>query len=209
VKGLLSDTIDFRGEVLAVKARIRLLRSFDQISHQYQGYTLVIGERGDPESATRVAVGPAAHAKHQFRIGDVVSGKGEPVADPRTEWAQLYKVSGLKVERRGPEGESRPPDPDGGIAPPLEVYRANGHRRLDARTCASKCVCCPWGLTMATEMIIDQWNPSKKRWRFETHCYGPKGCPRYKAGPPRRVQGRKRYMVWIDDDVEREEDGDE
>ena len=34
--------VSFRGEVLAVKARIRLLRSFDQISHQYQGFTLVI-----------------------------------------------------------------------------------------------------------------------------------------------------------------------
>ena len=126
----MSDTVDFKGEVLAVKGRIRLLRSFDQISHQYQGYTLVIGKQGDPESVIRVAVGPAAHAKHQFRIGDVVSGKGQPVADPRTEWAQLYKVSGLKLERRGPEGENRPPDPDGGIAPPLEVYRANGHRRV-------------------------------------------------------------------------------
>src|ERR1700730_551698 len=37
-----SGGVCFRGEVVAVKARIRLIRSFDQISHQYRGYTLVI-----------------------------------------------------------------------------------------------------------------------------------------------------------------------
>jgi hypothetical protein len=43
-----------------------------------------------------------------------------------------------------------------------------------------------------------------KLWRFETHCYGPRDCPRYLAGKPYRVQGRKPDMVWVDDDVERE-----
>ena len=38
-----SDTIDFKGEVLAAKGRIRLLRSFDQVSHHYRGYTFLIG----------------------------------------------------------------------------------------------------------------------------------------------------------------------
>ncbi len=41
------------------------------------------------------------------------------------------------------------------------------------------------------------------KWRFETHCYGPRGCPRYKAGPAYRVPGRKPGMVYVDDDVER------
>jgi len=61
---------------------------------------------------------------------------------------------------------------------------------------------------MATEIILDHWNPSNTKWRFETHCYGPRGCPRYKPGPPRRVPGRKPGMVWVDDDVEREERGE-
>jgi hypothetical protein len=56
---------------------------------------------------------------------------------------------------------------------------------------------------MPTEITIDQWNPSKKRWRFETHCYGPRDCPRYRPGKPYRVQGRKSWMLWVDDDVER------
>ena len=200
-----SGGVCFRGEVVAVKARIRLIRSFDQISHQYQGYTLVIAA-GDTEAPKilRVAIGPAAHLEHQFRIGDVVSGKAQPVPNPNQEWATLYKTSGLKVERRGLAQQDRPPDPEGGIASPLEVYRDNGHRRLDPRICQTQCPRCPWGLTMATEIIVDHWNPSKKRWRFETHCYGPRDCPRYRAGAPRKVPGRKPGMVWIDNDIERE-----
>jgi hypothetical protein len=199
--------VPFRGEVVAVKARIRLLRSFDQISHQYQGYTLVLASEGSPD-VLRIAIGPAAHAKFQFRFGDIISGQGHPVADPEQEWANLYKASRLVAERRGPAEQDRPADPEGGIAPPLETYRANGHRRLDPRTCQTQCARCPWGLTMVTEIIIDQWNPSNKRWRTETHCYGPRDCPRYRAGKARTVQGRKPGMVWVDDDVEREMESD-
>jgi hypothetical protein len=199
--------VEFEGEVAAVKARIRLIRSFDQISHQYQGYTLVIAAPGSPEAPLRIGIGPGAHAKHQFRIGDVVSGRAYPVEHPNREWATYHKASGLKVERHGPAAENRPPDPDGGIAAPLEVYRENGHRRLDPRTCNTHCVACPWGLTMATEIIVDHWQPWKKRWRTETHCYGPSDCPRYRAGAARRIPGRKAGMVWVDNDVEREEEG--
>jgi hypothetical protein len=198
------DAISFHGQVIAVKARIRSIRSFDQISHQYQGYTLVLAGLNPELGVARVAIGPAAHAKHQFRIGDVISGKAWPVADPRLEWATLYRASGLKVESRGPKEQARPADPDGGIAAPLEVYRVNGHRRLDPHTCQAKCSRCPWGLTMPTEIIVDQWNPSKVRWRMETHCYGPRDCPRYRAGAARKVPGRKPGMVWVDNDVERE-----
>jgi hypothetical protein len=198
------EAISFQGQVIAVKARIRLIRSFDQISHQYQGYTLVLAGLNPEPSVVRVAIGPAAHAKLQFRIGDVISGKAQPVPDPRLEWATLYKASGLKVESRGPTEQARPADPDGGIAAPLEEYRVNGHRRLDPHTCQAKCFQCPWGLTMPTEIIVDQWNPSKVRWRMETHCYGPRDCPRYRAGAARKVPGRKPGMVWVDNDVERE-----
>ena len=50
-------------------------------------------------------------------------------------------------------------------------------------------------------------NPSKKKHRFETHCYGPKSCPKYKAGRPYRVPGRNPGMIYIDDDVERANNG--
>ncbi len=54
------DKVHFQGAVTSVKARIRLLRSFDQIpSHQYQSYTLLIdGEvGGQSRTGIRIAVG--------------------------------------------------------------------------------------------------------------------------------------------------------
>jgi hypothetical protein len=70
---------------------------------------------------------------------------------------------------------------------------------VTARTFATKCSTCLWGCEMAVEMIIDHWNPSKKRYRRETFCYGPKSCPLYKAGPTRKVPGRK-GMSWEEED---------
>jgi hypothetical protein len=61
---------------------------------------------------------------------------------------------------------------------------------------------------MPTQIILDHWNPSVVKWRFETHCYGPQGCPRYKSGPAYRVPGRSSGMVYVDDDVERKARGD-
>ena len=52
---------------------------------------------------------------------------------------------------------------------------------------------------MPVEMIIDHWNPGPKRYRFETICYGPKSCGFYKAGPMRKVPGR-RGMSWEEED---------
>jgi hypothetical protein len=190
--------VRFAGRVAAVKPRIGLHRSFDQVWHSYRGHVLVL------EDGPRVAVGPAAHDRHRFRIGDVVEGEGEPVPQPRAEWAELYRVRRLRIVSRGPEAEDRPPDPDGGIAPTLEEYRARGHRRLDPRTHERSCQACPFGAVMPTEIIVDQWQPWKKRWRVETHCYGPRDCPRYRPGRPRSVPGRKAGMVFVDDDVERE-----
>lgn len=203
------EKTSFQGTIISVKARIRLLRSFDQIpTHQYQGYTLILdGEvDGEPRPQFKIAIGPKAHEEHQFRIGDKISGMAIPVSDPETEWAEFYKVSALKLLER-PQPGDLPPNPDGGVAPSLEKYREHGHFRLQKQTCETACLRCPFGLIMATQITLDHWNPSKVKWRFETHCYGPRDCPRYKSGPPYRVPGRKSGMVYIDDDVERAEQG--
>ena len=56
---------------------------------------------------------------------------------------------------------------------------------------------------MPVEMIIDHWNPSQKRYRFETFCYGPKSCFLYRA--TRKVPGRKGMSYteedWVDEDA--------
>ena len=203
--------IDWRGKVLSVQPRIRLTRSFDQRSHSYLGYVLrVQGEQDGQVRGCVVAIGKAAQAKHGFRVGDEVAGKGRKIADERMETAELYKVSGLKLLARE-EGaaldESNGDDSPPFLGPPptLEVYRARGHRRLAARTYATKCTCCIWGCEMPVEMIIDHWNPTNTRYRRETFCYGPKSCSSYAAGPTRKVPGRRGMSYeeedWIDEDA--------
>jgi len=61
------------------------------------------------------------------------------------------------------------------------------------------------GCRMPVEMIIDQWNPSRRRYRTETFCYGPLSCPLYQPGPARTVPGRRGMTYteedWVDDEA--------
>ncbi len=200
-----SAKITWSGQVVAIQPRIRLLRSFDQRSHVYQGYVLrIAGAIGGDERPFSVAIGEAAQAKHQIRAGDRLAGESLRVADPRTEVAEFYKVSTLKVVARDPDTRGDAP-PWLGVPVPLPTYLERGHRRLDARTYECKCATCVWGCMMAVEIVVDHWNPSKKRCRFETFCYGPVACPRYRAGPTRKVPGRNGMSYeepdWIDADA--------
>ena len=193
------------GRLVAIQPRIRLMRSFDERHHSYQGYVLRIdGICEDENSEFQIAIGKAAHEKHQFRAGMKVSGLAIPVLDPRLETAGFYKTSSLKV-MKDIEGEPSTESSSHGLPPDLETYRSRGHRRLDTRTYESKCSTCIWGCRMPVEMIIDHWNPSRKRYRFETFCYGPKSCPIYRAGPTRKVPGRKGMSYteedWVDEDA--------
>ena len=91
----MAEKIGWRGEIVGVQPRIRLLRSFDQRSHTYLGYVLQIrGEVGGVERAFFVAIGKGAQAKHRFQAGCVVSGLCAPVPDSRLEAAEFYKTSG-------------------------------------------------------------------------------------------------------------------
>jgi len=194
-----AEKVPWHGILTAVQPRIRLTRSFDQRSHTYQGYVLrVAGWLGSEQREFLIAVGKGAHDKHQFRLGDETSGEGLPVADPRLETAELYRVSKLEIHSRGPE-TTKKPAPWHGVPPPLPVYRERGHRRLSARTYETKCSSCIWGCQMAVEMIIDQWNPGQRRYRTETFCYGPLSCPFYKPGRTRKVPGRS-GMTWEEED---------
>ena len=194
------ETLSWSGVVVAVQPRIRLTRSYDQRTHTYQGYLLRLeGRIGDEDRVFTIGVGKGAHKKHQFQIDDQVSGVGHYVLDEELEIAELYKVSKLEVSRGVAKEDSKKPPPWLGVPPELEVYRARGHRRLAAQTYELKCTTCIWGCLMPVEMIIDQWNPRKRRYRTETFCYGPKSCRFYKAGPTRKVPGR-RGMSWEEED---------
>ena len=191
--------VPWSGKIISVQPRIRLTRSFDQRTHSYLGYTLTIQGSVDGEERTfTVGIGKEAQAKHEFKAGEVVSGKSEEVQDPRSDVSEYYKTSELRMVEKGTEQGGFGP-PWRGVPPVLEVYRGRGHRRLDPRTYESKCRVCIWGCRMPVEMIIDQWNPRKKKYRFETFCYGPKSCPFYKAGATRKVPGRQ-GMIWVEGD---------
>ena len=189
----------WQGEVVSVQPRIRLSRSFDERSHSYLGYVLWLRGTLDGESKDfSVAVGKGAHEKHQFHVGDQISGKSVSVSDTNLEIADVYKTSALTVLAQGeePAGDS-PPYID--VPPPLEAYRERGHRWLAAVTYAKRCLTCIWGCEMPVEMIVDHWNPSVRRYRRETFCYGPKSCSLYKSGPTRKIPGRK-GMTWEEED---------
>jgi len=200
-----AEKVAWSGRLVGVQPRIRLLRSFDQRQHSYHGYVLRIdGTCGGEAGEFLIAVGKGAHRKHRFRAGMELSDQSVPVGDPRLEVAGFYRTSGIKVSK-DVEGEPPAGPPFLGVPPGLPTYRARGHRRLDARTYAAKCTACIWGCRMPVEMILDHWDLSQKRYRFETFCYGPKSCPLYRAGPTRKVPGRKGMSYteedWVDEDA--------
>lgn len=188
----------FNGTIISIQPRIRLTRSFDESSHTYLGYAITLkGELDNARVTFSVGIGKAAHSKHQFKVNDIISGECVPVPDPDTDPVEYYKVSKLKVISQGAIiNDSSPWEL---VPPALEVYRERGHRRLAARTYEVFCSSCMWGCRMPVEIIIDNWNPSKKKYRFETFCYGPLNCKLYKAGPNRRVEGRN-GMVYVEED---------
>ncbi len=197
--------LDWRGQITSVQPRFRLLRSFDQRNHTYLGYALrVLGTIDGEHREAWIGVGPAAHEKHRFEVGQQASGRAQAVVDPRTEPVEFYKVAGVVVEARDGSPTSAPPWQ--GIAPPIEVYRGRGPRRLAARTYASAaCSSCIWGARMPVEIVVDHWNPDQKRYRFETFCYGPKSCGLYRPGPTRKVPGRRGMTYEEEDWIDAEE----
>ena len=94
--------ISFKGIMLSVQPRIRLIRSFDERSHNYLGYSLFIRGLIDDEREFSVGIGKAAQKKHQFCVGEEITGKEcVPVADDRLEPVEFYKASKLKKTGTG------------------------------------------------------------------------------------------------------------
>jgi hypothetical protein len=193
------DKSNFKGTITSIQPRIRLTRSFDEASHTYLGYAIKIaGTIDDEETTFSIGIGKAAQAKFNLKVNDVISGECLPVPDPDMEPVDYYKVARLKIISRGEKGSLSAPWEL--IPPELEVYRERGHRRLAARTYDTKCFTCMWGVRMPVEIIVDNWNPrGRRKYRFETFCYGPLSCKLYKAGPNRKVEGRK-GMVYVEED---------
>lgn len=194
------DKLIFTGKIISIQPRIRLTRSFDEASLTYLGYAITLdGELDNVNTTFSVGIGKAAHAKHQFKVNDVISGECVPVPDPDLEPVDYYKVSKLKFITQSAT-ISNTSSPWELVPLELEVYRERGHRRLAARTYDTKCSSCMWGARMPVEIIVDNWNRrGRKKYRFETFCYGPLNCKLYKTGPNRKVEGRN-GMVYVEED---------
>lgn len=208
-----AEKVSWSGCIQAVQPRIRLMRSFDERHHSYQGYILrVSGACGGEDGEFLIAIGKAAQEKYRFRAGMEVAGLATPVADSRLETAGFYKASGLRLLRDA-EGDAAAGLPCVGTPTDLDTYRSRGHRRLAAKTYDTTCFVCIWGCRMPVEMIVDHWNPSQKRYRFETFCYGPKNCVHYRAGGKRKVPGRKGMSYteedWVDEEATAHREPDE
>jgi hypothetical protein len=193
------DKSIFKGTITSIQPRIRLTRSFDEVSHTYLGYAIKISGTIDSEDKDfSVGIGKAAQAKFNFKVNSIISGECLPVPDPDMEPVDFYKVSKLAKVAEGEQGSLSVPWEL--VPPELEVYRERGHRRLATRTYDVKCSSCMWGARMPVEIIVDNWNPrGRRKYRFETFCYGPLSCKLYKAGPNRKVQGRN-GMVYVEED---------
>jgi hypothetical protein len=199
------DKLHWSGHVTGVQPRIRLNRSFDEIAHSYLGYCLFIDGTFEGEGRSfSVGIGKAAQAKFGFQVGDEVSGQCLPVEDPRLEPVEFYRASKLKLVSR-PEYTALTPPPWHGETPDLEIYRARGHRRLATKTFNKRCQSCIWGCRMPVVITVDHWQPQIRKFRFETFCYGPKSCRFYRAGPTRRVPGRRGMVYeepdWLDEEA--------
>jgi len=137
----------WRGRVLGVQPRIRLCRSFDEQSHSYLGYTLLLkGIVDGVERDFTVGIGKAAQLKHEFCAGEEISGQSYPVPVPKLESVEYYRTSGLRKQTHGVRKESDDGPPWLKVAPALEDYRRRGHRRLEKRTArrASGVAACRW-----------------------------------------------------------------
>ena len=199
------DKLSFTGKITSIQPRIRLTRSFDEATHTYLGYAVkIVGTIDNQETISSnqnifsIGIGKAAQAKYNFKVNDTISGACLPVPDPDMEPVDYYKVSKLSKISEGEPGSTSAPWEL--VPPELEVYRERGHRRLAARTFDVKCSSCMWGARMPVEIIVDNWNPrGRRKYRFETFCYGPLSCKLYKAGPNRKVEGRN-GMVYVEED---------
>jgi hypothetical protein len=193
-----NDKLCFIGTIRSVQPRIRMLRSFDERTHNYLGYSLLLeGYMSDIERVFTIGIGKSTQEKYMFRIGEEISGECLPVADQRLEPVEFYKVSRL-VKTENMNSISPLPPPWETIPPDLETYRQRGHRRLSVRTYETKCITCIWGCRMPVEIIIDNWDPGRRKYRFETFCYGPLSCRFYSSGAVRKVEGRN-GAVWVEE----------
>lgn len=194
--------ISFSGTILSVQPRSNVWRyRLDNRTHRMTGYNIFLsGVAEDAEKDFAVAISEKQQQKFRFHIGDKISGNAWTKMYPQLEFADYYRVGGLKKISSSPIPDDNA-SPWTGEAPELSVYDWRGCRMLAKSSWSSKCFTCKW-TCMANVTIEYNWGITQK-FRFESFCYGPKNCKLYKMGRPRAVPYKDCGSVydegWLDD----------
>ena len=197
------EKIEFSGTIRSVQPRSNVWRyRLDNRTHSMTGYNIFL--KGIAESEEKdfvVAISEKQQQKFRFHIGDEISCTAWTKMYPKLEYADYYRVGGLKKLSEAPMPDEDAKSPWVGEVPDLSVYDWRGCRMLAAASWKSKCFKCKWAC-MANVAIEYNWGVTQK-FRYESFCYGPKSCKLYKMGKPRAVPykhcGSSYDEGWLDD----------
>ncbi len=199
----IQEKINFRGTIIALQPRSNVWRyRLDNRTHSTTGYNIFLtGIAEEQEKDFVIAISEKQQEKYHFHIGDEISGTAWTKLYPKLEYADYYRVGGLKKLSSEENVDEDASEPWIGEVPALSVYDWRGCRMLDGRTWRSKCLACKWAC-MANVTIEYDWGNAQK-FRFEAFCYGPKNCKLYKMGKPRAVPYKGMGSVydegWLDE----------
>lgn len=178
--------IEWKGTIVSIQPRTTVWRyRLDNRTHYHRGYNLFLeGEADGIKTQFSVAISEKQQQKLIFRIGDVAKGSAWTKMYEVSDYADYYRAGGLKIIKKVELTETTPPPYL--IEPPdMATYEERGARMLSVSSYKGKCFQCAWA-TMSAVEIEYNWGVTKK-YRFESFCYGPKSCKRYKMGKPRAV----------------------
>ena len=197
------EKVEFSGTIRSVQPRSTVWRYLlDNRTHRMTGYNLFLsGTAEDTEKAFSVAISEKQMMRHRFHIGDEIRGTAWTKMYPKQEYADYYRAGSLKKESAASDVDEEAREPWIGEVPELSVYDWRGCRMLDRNCWKGSCFACKWAC-MANVTIEYNFGVTQKH-RFESFCYGPKNCKRYKMGRAREVPYKDRDSLydegWLDD----------
>lgn len=153
--------IEFSGTIRSVQPRSNVWRyRLDNRTHSMTGYNLFLsGTAEGAEKDFAVAISEKQMMKFHFHIGDEIGGTAWTKMYPKLEYADYYRVGGLKKIITAPDPDEDAHEPWVGEVPELSVYDWRGCRMLDSRSWKGKCFTCKWAC-MANVAI--EYNVSAK-----------------------------------------------
>ncbi|MFI3213041.1 MAG: hypothetical protein R3Y24_06820 [Eubacteriales bacterium] len=145
IYGEKQNKLSFWGDIISIQPRSNVWRYLvHNRTHSLTGYNLFIrGSVEDEEKQFAVAISEKQQNKYEFHIGDAISGTAWTKKYPEIEYADYYRVGGLKKEK---VEEVILTDQAPWIAPvsDLATYEWRGARMLDYKCWKNKCFQCKW-----------------------------------------------------------------